>query len=171
MWGWRYCINALYTTASNVFNESVFVKLSRHCKLQTGKLSPQSFTTETAQSKDNIHHYRSACVGRAALDIDITGRLLAPPPGGLPCISNNSNTTHSQPGLLNDFQKIRYQNYQIFYCSHFRFEKIDYRFRNCTSCSRDVNTRVRWILRPEPSIPGPDRDPKGPKQTHLRRVG
>ena len=36
---------------------------------------------------------------------------------------------------------------------------------------RDVNTRVRWIPRPEPSIPGPDRDPKGPKQTHLRRVG
>ena len=37
--------------------------------------------------------------------------------------------------------------------------------------SRDVNTRVRWIPRPESSIPGPDRDPKGPKQTHLRRVG
>ena len=106
MWRWRYCINALYTTASNVFNESVFVKLSRHRKLQTDKLSPQSFTTETAQSKDNIHHYRSACVGRAAPDIDITGRLLALPPGGLPCISNNSNTTHSQLGLLNDFQKI-----------------------------------------------------------------
>jgi len=37
--------------------------------------------------------------------------------------------------------------------------------------TRDVNTRVLWIPRPEPSIPGPDRDPKGLKQTHLRRVG
>ena len=42
---------------------------------------------------------------------------------------------------------------------------------HCILRIRDVNTRVRWIPRPEPSIPGPDRDPKGPKQTHLRRVG
>jgi len=43
--------------------------------------------------------------------------------------------------------------------------------KKLTVYTRDVNTRVRWIPRPEPSIPGPDRDPKGPKQTHLRRVG